>query len=157
MHKYLSGLVLPVMGICLSLASGNALGMLPVTKSSGQTAAGFPDVCKTPLPAGAPVPTPYPNVVEASRSDYAAGAERTKEGDTIRIKNVPLRTDRGIQVHGFAIEVLGRDGRQKRLTRSTLLPLKDGSYCAVCVANGRITRILKLRPAVAPARATIVR
>jgi hypothetical protein len=39
-------------------------GMSPVTKESGGTVAGFPDVCKTPGPSG-PVPVPYPNVAQS--------------------------------------------------------------------------------------------
>jgi hypothetical protein len=48
-------------------------GMSPVTKDSGGTVAGFPDVCKTPGPAG-PVPVPYPNVAE---SDSLEGGSRS--------------------------------------------------------------------------------
>jgi hypothetical protein len=36
-------------------------GLSPVTKESGGTVVGFPDVCKVPGPGG-PVPVPFPNV-----------------------------------------------------------------------------------------------
>ncbi len=35
--------------------------MFAVTKQNGQCMA-MPDVCKTPVPPGAPVPMPYPNI-----------------------------------------------------------------------------------------------
>jgi Domain of unknown function (DUF4150) len=46
-------------------------GMSVVHKDSGGVTQAFPDVCKTPSPAG-PVPIPYPNV--AMSSDTADGA-----------------------------------------------------------------------------------
>ncbi|RKH32030.1 DUF4150 domain-containing protein [Corallococcus praedator] len=42
--------------------------MSVVTKDSGGVTMAFPDVCKTPSPAG-PVPIPYPNVAQSSDTD----------------------------------------------------------------------------------------
>ncbi|WP_163866149.1 DUF4150 domain-containing protein [Myxococcus eversor] len=42
--------------------------MSVVTKDSGGVTVAFPDVCKTPSPAG-PVPLPYPNVAQSSDTD----------------------------------------------------------------------------------------
>ena len=50
-----------------------------VHKSSNGTSPAFPDVCKTPSPAG-PIPIPYPNI--AMSSDTADGASTVKcDGD----------------------------------------------------------------------------
>lgn len=43
--------------------------------SSGGMTAAFPDVCKTPSPAG-PIPIPYPNI--ASSADTPAGSKTVK-------------------------------------------------------------------------------
>jgi hypothetical protein len=42
--------------------------MSVVTKDSGGVTSAFPDVCKTPSPAG-PVPIPYPNIAQSSDTD----------------------------------------------------------------------------------------
>lgn len=42
--------------------------MSVVTKDSGGVTVAFPDVCKTPSPAG-PIPLPYPNVAQSSDTD----------------------------------------------------------------------------------------
>lgn len=45
----------------------------------------FPDVCKTPSPAG-PVPIPYPNIAQSS--DTAKGAKKVKaDGNPVVTKN----------------------------------------------------------------------
>ena len=41
-----------------------------VHKDSGGTTIAFPDVCKTPSPAG-PVPIPYPNIAKSSEPKRA--------------------------------------------------------------------------------------
>lgn len=52
--------------------------------SSGITIA-FPDVCKTPTPAG-PVPIPYPNIAQSS--DTAKGTKKVKtDGQTACVKD----------------------------------------------------------------------
>ncbi len=52
--------------------------------SNGTTIA-FPDVCKTPSPAG-PVPMPYPNI--AKSSDAASGATKVKaDGNPLCVKD----------------------------------------------------------------------
>jgi hypothetical protein len=48
-------------------------GLSPVTKESGGTVAGFPDVCKAPGPGG-PVPVPFPNI---ARSEDLAGGSKS--------------------------------------------------------------------------------
>src|SRR5688572_20709166 len=56
-----------------------------VHKSSGGVLMTFPDVCKTPSPAG-PIPLPYPNVAQSS--DTADGSASVKmDGNPIMLKS----------------------------------------------------------------------
>jgi hypothetical protein len=60
--------------------------------SSGVTIA-FPDVCKTPSPAG-PIPIPYPNI--AKSSDTADGSSSVKmDGNPIMLKSSNFSTSVG--------------------------------------------------------------
>lgn len=63
-----------------------SVNMLTVVhKSSGGTSIIFPDVCKTPSPAG-PVPIPYPNI--ATSADTDQGSKKVKvEGNPIMLKD----------------------------------------------------------------------
>ncbi len=61
--------------------------------SSNGTSIIFPDVCKTPSPAG-PIPIPYPNV--ARSSDTAKGSKKVKcDGKSICTKNSNFRMSTG--------------------------------------------------------------
>jgi len=56
-----------------------------VHADSGGTTIAFPDVCKTPSPAG-PIPIPYPNI--AKSSDTASGASTVKcDGNPVCVKD----------------------------------------------------------------------
>jgi hypothetical protein len=56
-----------------------------VHKDSGGVTIAFPDVCKTPSPAG-PIPIPYPNI--AMSSDTAQGSKKVKcDGNPICLKD----------------------------------------------------------------------
>ena len=56
-----------------------------VHKSSNGVTIAFPDVCKTPSPAG-PIPIPYPNI--AKSSDTAKGAKKVKcDGNSVCVKD----------------------------------------------------------------------
>ena len=60
--------------------------------SSGVTIA-FPDVCKTPSPAG-PIPIPYPNI--AKSSDTAKGTKKVKcDGESTCVKDSNFSTSTG--------------------------------------------------------------
>jgi len=60
--------------------------------SGGKTVA-FPDVCKTPSPAG-PVPIPYPNI--AMSSDTAKGTTKVKcDGNPVCVKDSNFSTSTG--------------------------------------------------------------
>jgi uncharacterized protein DUF4150 len=60
--------------------------------SSGVTIA-FPDVCKTPTPAG-PIPIPYPNIAQSS--DTADGAKNVKcDGNPVCVKDSNFKMSTG--------------------------------------------------------------
>ena len=67
--------------------------MSVVHKKSNGTTAAFPDVCKTPSPAG-PIPIPYPNV--AKSSDTAKGSKTVKcDKQSICLKDSNFKTSTG--------------------------------------------------------------
>jgi len=67
--------------------------MTVVHKKSNGIVMAFPDVCKTPTPAG-PVPIPYPNI--AMSSDTANGSKSVKcDGEPIMIKSSYFMTSTG--------------------------------------------------------------
>lgn len=56
-----------------------------VHKGSGGVTIAFPDVCKTPSPAG-PIPIPYPNIAQST--DTAKGSKTVKmDGNPICLKD----------------------------------------------------------------------
>ncbi|MGH0034730.1 MAG: DUF4150 domain-containing protein [Myxococcota bacterium] len=57
--------------------------MMPASSKGGGQCACFPDVCKTPSPAG-PVPAPYPNMAMPTQ---ASGGSCSKK---VKIKNKPV-------------------------------------------------------------------
>jgi hypothetical protein len=64
-----------------------------VHKDSGGVTTAFPDVCKTPSPAG-PIPIPYPNI--AKSSDTAEGSKTVKcDGNPICLKDSNFRMSTG--------------------------------------------------------------
>lgn len=64
-----------------------------VHADSGGTTIAFPDVCKTPSPAG-PIPIPYPNI--AKSSDTAKGANTVKcDGNPVCVKDSNFSTSTG--------------------------------------------------------------
>ena len=67
--------------------------MSVVTKDSNGVSVAFPDVCKTPSPAG-PIPLPYPNV--ARSADTAQGSKSvTVEGNPLCLKDSNFSTSTG--------------------------------------------------------------
>ncbi|MFY2560377.1 DUF4150 domain-containing protein [Corallococcus terminator] len=64
-----------------------------VTKDSGGVTTAFPDVCKTPSPAG-PVPIPYPNVAQSS--DTAKGTKKVSvAGNPVCVKDSHFKLSTG--------------------------------------------------------------
>jgi hypothetical protein len=56
-----------------------------VHKSSNGVTIAFPDVCKTPTPAG-PIPIPYPNIAQST--DTAKGTKKVKcDGNPVCVKD----------------------------------------------------------------------
>ncbi|QDE65698.1 MULTISPECIES: DUF4150 domain-containing protein [Myxococcus] len=67
--------------------------MSVVTKDSNGVTVAFPDVCKTPSPAG-PVPIPYPNI--AKSSDTSKGTKKVSvEGNPVCVKDSNFSTSTG--------------------------------------------------------------
>ncbi len=67
--------------------------MSVVHKSSSGVVIGFPDVCKTPTPAG-PIPIPYPNI--AMSSDTDKGTKKVKvDGNPIMVKQSVFKMSTG--------------------------------------------------------------
>jgi hypothetical protein len=67
--------------------------MSVVHQTSGGMTMAFPDVCKTPSPAG-PIPIPYPNV--AMSSDTAMGSSTVKmDGNPIMLKGSNFKMSTG--------------------------------------------------------------
>ncbi len=67
--------------------------MSVVTKDSGGVSTAFPDVCKTPSPAG-PVPIPYPNVAQSSDTDK--GTKKVSvAGNPVCVKDSNFKTSTG--------------------------------------------------------------
>jgi hypothetical protein len=101
----------------------------------------FPDVCKTPL-SGGPVSLPYPNL--AIVSDFDQGTRKVKGGGNIEVIKKTVRTTKGNQ-EVYELKLFDSQGRVIALRESRLIELKDGTYCAVCMAKGRVTSLLKLQ------------
>lgn len=188
-----------------------APGESSIVKAAGGVTAVFPDMCKTPSPAG-PVPIPYPNVV---RSSTEKGPEKVKlDGQPVATKDSKYQMSSGdeagsaqgvasgkikgkaeFMLYSFDVKVEGKvvirqsgimlhnasnanmppgqqvapsqvtvraatpngagssvtevsyidaSGREFKLRESTLIALKNGEYCAVCMARGRVTAIHRL-------------
>ncbi len=64
-----------------------------VNADTNGTSIAFPDVCKTPSPAG-PVPIPYPNIAQSSDTDK--GTKKVKvEGKPVCVKDSVFSTSSG--------------------------------------------------------------
>lgn len=64
-----------------------------VHKSSSGVTIAFPDVCKTPTPAG-PIPIPYPNIAQSS--DTAKGTKKVKcDGNPVCVKDSNFKMSSG--------------------------------------------------------------
>ncbi|NQY36020.1 MAG: DUF4150 domain-containing protein [Alteromonadaceae bacterium] len=64
-----------------------------VHKSSNGITIAFPDVCKTPSPAG-PIPIPYPNIAQSS--DIDKGTKKvTCDGNPVCVKSSNFKTSTG--------------------------------------------------------------
>jgi len=74
-------------------ATVNVNFLTVVHKSSSGLVTAFPDVCKTPTPAG-PVPIPYPNIAQST--DTAQGSQTvTMDGNPIMLKGSVFATSTG--------------------------------------------------------------
>jgi hypothetical protein len=67
--------------------------MSVVHASSSGVSPSFPDVCKTPSPAG-PIPIPYPNIAQSS--DTASGTKKVKcDGESVCVENSNFKMSSG--------------------------------------------------------------
>lgn len=67
--------------------------MSVVHKDSGGISPSFPDVCKTPSPAG-PIPIPYPNIAQSS--DTGKGTKKVKcDGNPVCVEDSNFSTSSG--------------------------------------------------------------
>ncbi len=85
-----------------------------VHRQSGGTAIAFPDVCKTPSPAGGtPVPIPYPNI--ASSQNTADGSSTVKvDGNPIMLRGSNFSTSTGDEA-GTALGILSNKIKGKAI------------------------------------------
>lgn len=85
---------------------------------------------------------PYPNLTLAS--DFEQGTRKVKGGGNIQVMKKTVRTSKGNQ-EAYELKLFDSQGRVIALRESRLIELKDGTYCAVCMAKGRMTSFLKLQ------------
>lgn len=64
-----------------------------IHSSSGGTTIAFPDVCKTPSPAG-PIPIPYPNIAQSSDTDKGSKSVKM-DGNPICLKDSNFKMSTG--------------------------------------------------------------
>ena len=77
-----------------------------VHKSSNGVTIAFPDVCKTPTPAG-PVPIPYPNIAQSS--DTAKGTKKVKcDGNSTCTKDSNFKMSTGDEAGSVGGVVSGK-------------------------------------------------
>jgi hypothetical protein len=65
-----------------------------VHQTSNGIATAFPDVCKTPSPAGPPVPIPYPNIAQSTDADQVT-KKVTVQGNGVMVKGSTFRMSTG--------------------------------------------------------------
>lgn len=117
--------------------------------TGGMSVAAFPDVCLTPpSPPAGPFPIPYPDstIIKPSASDFTSGTKATKDGKNITIKGTKVMTKGGSE-SALKVTVTDKAGRKFSVNKSMLFELTDGTYCAICVEQGLLTRILRLKRA----------
>lgn len=129
--------------ITFATATAAQTPVFPEVSNKVKHTLGFPGVCKVPNPSS-PVPIPYPNVVDKSRSDFAKGTKRLVGGGEVRFKEETVPGTSKRLLPAYRVTVSDRSGKDVKLTDSMLMELEDGSYCAVCVENDRVTAVLRL-------------
>jgi hypothetical protein len=84
-------------------------------------------------------------MVRTDSSVFKTGTKVTKGGGKLEFTPVKVRTQQGV-VDALKFKVSDAQGRVVSLDQSTLIELDDGTFCAVCVREGRITAVLQLVP-----------
>ena len=134
-----------LMLLTISMASANAYAMFPLVPDKTGQSLGFPDVCKTPA-SDPTVAIPYPNVVDKSESDFVTGTKKAKGGGEVQFTEQGIPSTNSLPVQGLAVTLVSRSGTIDMITKSQLIELEDGSYCAICVKENRVTALLRLVP-----------
>jgi hypothetical protein len=127
-------------GVVLKLPEGSRFVSSTTSGNSAQSVS-FPDVCKTPNAASAPIP--YPNMARTESSAFKTGSKSVKGGGKLEFSPVKVRTGEGV-VDAVKLKFSDAQGQLVPLDQSTLIELDDGTYCAVCVREGRIAAVLRL-------------
>ena len=106
-------------------ATVNVDNLTVVHAGSSGMAMSFPDVCKTPTPAG-PVPIPYPNIAQSS--DTADGSTTVKvDGNPIMLKSSNFQMSSGDEA-GSAMGVASNKIKGKALPINASFDVKiDGT------------------------------
>ena len=106
-------------------ATTNVNNLTVVHASSSGMAMSFPDVCKTPSPAG-PIPIPYPNIAQSS--DTADGSSTVKvDGNPIMLKSSNFKMSSGDEA-GSAMGVASNKIKGKALPINASFDVKvDGT------------------------------
>lgn len=174
----IAGLVAPVESLAGVTVGVNNLSV--VHKNSNGVTIAFPDVCKTPAPAG-PIPIPYPNIAQSR--DTAKGTKPTKISpleSPVNITRQPEqfsgKTDHKDDDAVYSLKTTtegtllirqsaGRDsvttatyvdakGKRMPLREHALIRLANDDLCAICAGNdGKVTAVYRL-PAASPRRKT---
>ena len=117
--------------------------MFPIATKQGGTAVAFPDVCKTPTPAG-PVPIPYPNTGQMMQANPGTCPKKVK------ILNQPPLTTQSIIVMSSGDEAGTVGGVVSGMVKGPV-QFKKGSAGLIrkmnLVAPRRNTISLTLKPA----------
>lgn len=144
-----------------------------VHKNSNGVTIAFPDVCKTPSPAG-PIPIPYPNIgksADTSKSSkrQSPTVDMSAEGRPRRSELPESKTLSRANVVSYSLDAklkgklnirqtAGKDsvttatyvdgeGNRLPLREPTLIELADGELCGICATKeGRVAAVYRLLP-----------
>ena len=121
-----------------------------VHKSSKGVTIAFPDVCKTPAPAG-PVPIPYPNrrlapTKNDKRTNVVRYSLKIKTEGELRISQASEGSSKGDR-QSTTVDYIDGKGKITPLREHSLVKLANGDLCAICAAkNGTVKAVYRLIP-----------
>ena len=116
--------------------------MTPSHKGSNGTSIAFPDVCKTPTPAG-PIPIPYPNV--AMSKDLIKGSTTVKmDGQSISVKGYKFSMSTGVKAGSAMVVASNKIKGQAEFANYSFDIKMDGKN--VAPMNESYLRVHEVRP-----------